>query len=183
VAKELKRLLSAQLQTALRGTEGVVLVNLGPMTVEKSSELRRFLRGKANGARLRIVHNRTARVAFREAGFPEKVATALEGPTAVAYGGDGATSIAKTLVEWTRTDKAVVLKGAVAEGEFYDAKGVQALARLPDRKTLRAMLCGAILGPARGLAVALAATPGGVARATKARIDAGGFPPDPAPGA
>jgi large subunit ribosomal protein L10 len=178
VAKELKRLLSSHLRDALRDSPGVVLVNLGPMTVEKSSELRKFLRGKANGARLRVVHNRTARVAFKEIGYPDTVGGALEGPTAVAYGGDGAPSIAKSLVEWARTDKALVLKGAVAEGEYFDAKGVQALARLPDRKTLRAMLCGAILGPGRGIAAALAATYGGVARATQARVDAGGFRAD-----
>ena len=39
--------------------------------------------------------------------------------------------MAKTLVEWCRTDKAVVLKGAVSDGEFFDGKGVQALAKLP----------------------------------------------------
>jgi large subunit ribosomal protein L10 len=178
VAKELKRLLASQLLEAIRGEDGLVLVDLGPMTVEKNGELRRTLRARANGARLRIVHNRTARAAFREAGFPEKVASALEGPTAVAYGGDGPTSIAKALVEWSRTDKAMVLKGAVAEGEYYDGKGVQALARLPDRQTLRAMICGAILGPARGIAAAVAAVPASVARASKARIDAGGFRAD-----
>jgi large subunit ribosomal protein L10 len=178
MAKELKRLLSSQLLDALQGADGVVLVNLGPMTVERNSELRRLLRGKAGGARLRVVHNRTARVAFREAGFPEKAASALTGPTAVVFGGEGPATIARTLVEWTRTDKAMTLKGAVAEGEFYDAKGVQALARLPDRPTLRAMLCGAILGPGRGIAAAMAAVTGGLARATKARADAGGFRAD-----
>jgi large subunit ribosomal protein L10 len=178
VAKELKRLLSSQLLGALKGSDGAVFVNLGPMTVEKTSELRKFLRGKASGARLRVIHNRTARAAFREAGYPEKTSTALKGPTAVVYGGDGPTSIAKTLVEWIRTDKATTLKGAVSEGEYYDAKGVQALAKLPDRKTLRAMLCGAILGPGRGIAAAMAANYGGLARATKARVDAGGFRAD-----
>jgi large subunit ribosomal protein L10 len=183
VAKQLKQFLASQLLDAIRDQNGVVLVNLGPMTVEKSSELRRHLRVKSNGARVRIVHNRTAKVAFREAGFPDRAATALSGPTAVVFGGDGPSSIAKSLVEWTRTDRAMVLKGAVSEGEFYDAKGVQALARLPDRKTLRAMICGAILGPARGIAAATNATYAGLARATKARVDAGGFAADAAPGA
>jgi large subunit ribosomal protein L10 len=178
VAKELKRLLASQFLDAIRGHDGVVLLDLGPMTVEKNGELRRTLRARANGARLRVVHNRTARAAFREAGFPDRISEALEGPTAVAFGGDGPTSIAKALVEWTRTDRAMTLKGAVSEGEYYDAKGVQALARLPDRATLRAMICGAILGPARGIAAATAAVSASVARASKARIDAGGFRAD-----
>src|SRR5947207_6296572 len=135
MAKTLKRLLSSQLQDAVRGADGAIFVNLGPMTVEQNIRLRGVLRQKAGGARLRVLHNRTARVAFREAGWNAKVDTILEGPTAAIFGGDGTAAIAKTIVEWARTDKAMVLKGGLAEGEFFDAKGVRALATLPDKKT------------------------------------------------
>ena len=181
MAKQLKTLLASQLLGAIRGSEGIVLVSTGPMSVEKATELRAALRKKAGGARLRVIHNRTARAAFKSAGYPEQVATALKGPTAVVYGGESAPSMAKTLVEWMRTDRAFTLKGAVSEGEFFDGKGTQALAKLPDKKTLRAMLCGALLGPARGLAATMAANYGGVARVVQARVDAGGFPADPTP--
>src|SRR5262245_35518056 len=171
-------MLSTQLQEAVKGSDGAVFVNLGPMTVEQNMKLRGVLRSKAGGARLRVLHNRTARVAFKEAGWNEKIATVLKGPTAAIYGGDGAAAIARTIVEWTRTDKAMVLKGALAEGEFFDAKGVKALATMPDKQTLRGMLAGAIAGPARGVASVLAASGASLARVMQARIDAKGFAAD-----
>ena len=178
MAKVLKQLLAAQLLKAVQGTDGAVFVNLGPMTVEQNMKLRGILRSKAGGAKLRVLHNRTSKVALKEAGFPSKVETILKGPTAAIFGGEGTTAIAKTVVEWTRTDKTFVIKGAVSEGQFLDAKGVTALAKLPDKKTLRAMLAGAVSGPARGVASVLAANGASLARVLKARIDAKGFAPD-----
>ena len=181
MAKILKQMLANQLLGALKGADGAVFVDPGPMTVEQTTRLRGVLRTKAGGARIRRIHNRTARAAFQQAGWPAKLAGVLKGTTAVVYGGEGTPTIAKTLVEWARTDKTLQMKGAVSEGEFYDAKSVsQTLARLPDKKTMRAMLCQALLAPARGLAVALAASGGGIARATKARVEKGGFAADAA---
>jgi large subunit ribosomal protein L10 len=178
MAKSLKRMLSSQLQDAVKGSDGAVFVNLGPMTVEQNMRLRGLLRTKAGGARLRVLHNRTARVAFKEAGWNDKVAGVLKGPTAAIFGGDGAAAIARTVVEWTRTDKLMVLKGALAEGEFFDAKGVRALATMPDKQTLRGMIAGAISGSARGIATVVAAPGASLARVLQARIDAKGFSAD-----
>jgi large subunit ribosomal protein L10 len=104
----------------------------------------------------------------------------LKGPTAIVYGGEGPNAIAKTLAEWSKQDKTLVVKGAVADGEFYDAKGVAALAKMPDKNTLRAMLLTGVLGSARGLATVLAAPGAGLARVLQARIDKQGFAADAA---
>jgi large subunit ribosomal protein L10 len=174
-------MLASQLQTAVKDADGAIFVDLGPMTVEQNMRLRGLLRQKAGGARLRVLHNRTARVAFKDAGWNESVAKILKGPTAAIFGGDGAAAIARTVVEWTRTDKTLVLKGGLAEGEFFDAKGVKTLATMPDKHTLRGMLAGAVAGPARGVASVLAAPGASLARVIKARIDANGFAADAAP--
>lgn len=179
MAKVLKKLLAKQVKDAVVDSDGAIFVNLGPMTVEQNMRLRGILRTKAGGARLRVLHNRTAKVALKEAGWPAKVETILKGPTAAVFGGEGATKIAKTILEWARTDKGLVVKGGVADGEFFDAKGVQALAKMPDKQTLRAMLAGAISGPARSIASVVAASGGGLARVLQARIDAKGFAADP----
>ena len=179
MAKILKKMLASQVLDAMKGTNGAVFVNVAPMSVELSTRLRGFLLQKAGGARLRVVQNRSARHALTSVGYPAKNADMMKGPTAVIFGGDGPTSIAKSLAEWVRQDKKLVVKGAVAEGEIYDGKAVTAvLAKMPDKNTLRAMLLGAISGPARGLAVVLGAAGAGVARATQARIDKQGFAAD-----
>lgn len=179
MAKVLKKILSSQVREAVKTADGAVFVNVSPMTVELSTRLRGFLQTKAGGARLRVVQNRTARHAFKDVGWPAKVGDILKGPTAMVYGGDGAATIAKRLAEWSRTDKTLVVKGAIADGEFFDAKGVAALAKMPDKTTLRGMIAGSILGPGRGLAVAIAGTGAGLARVLQARIDAKGFAADP----
>jgi large subunit ribosomal protein L10 len=179
VAKILKQLLASQVAAAVKDADGAVFVNVAPMTVEVSTRFRDFLVKKAGGARLRIVHNRTAKKALETAGWPAKVSGVLRGPTAIIFGGDGPAVIAKSLTEWVRQDKTLVVKGAVAEGEFYDAKGVtQTLARMPDKRTLRAMILSGVLAPGRGLATAVAAPGASIARALKARIDKNGFAPD-----
>jgi large subunit ribosomal protein L10 len=179
MAKVLKQLLASQVAAAVRDVDGAVFVNVAPMTVEISTRFRDFLAKRAGGARLRILHNRTAKKALQEAGWPAKLGDVLRGPTAIIYGGDGPAVIAKSLTEWVRTDKSLVVKGAVAEGEFYDARGVTGtLARMPDKRTLRAMMLAGVLGPARGLAIALSAPGASIARVLAARIDEKGFAPD-----
>lgn len=175
MAKQLKQLLASQLIKVLEGSDGAVFVNVAPLNMEQNTKLRIHLEEKAGGAKLRVLQNRTARAALRSIGFPDKVAAVLKGPTAVVFGGEGTTTIAKSLTAYAKTEKALVLKGAVSEGEFFDAKGVAALAKLPDKHTLRGMLAGAIIGSGRGLATAIAAPGAGLARVLQARIDKNGF--------
>jgi large subunit ribosomal protein L10 len=174
----LKTMLVKHLLHLLEGRDGAVFVDPGPMTVEANTRLRTMLATKAGGARMRVVHNRTARAALVGAGWPADVAKLLRGPTAMVFGGDGVLAISKSIVEWARGDKTFTVKGAVTEGEYYDAKGVVALSRMPDKNTLRAMLAGGIAGPARGVASVLNAPGSALARVLAARIDAKGFAAD-----
>ncbi len=180
MSKQLKQLLAGQLVTALKGSDGAVFVNVAPLTVEQNSKLRNHLHAKLGGAKLRVVQNRTARVALKQAGYPSTIDAILKGPTAVIYGGEGASSIAKSLTTYVRTEKTLVLKGAVAEGEFFDAKGVAVLAKMPDKRTLRAMLATGIISAGRGLAVTISGPGAGLARVLQARIDKQGFAADAA---
>ena len=174
MAKALKRMMVAEYEQALDGLDGVILLDTGPMTVEASQEFRRDLREKAGGARLKIIHNRTGRLALGRVLFGEDRAAleeALVGPSAIVFGGDGPIPIAKVLREWKRKFKPLRVKGGVAEGEVLAANEVDGLADLPDMPQMRAMLLSTVLGPARGIASSLQAVYGGIARALQARID------------
>ena len=174
MAKALKRMMVAEYEQALDGLDGVIVLDPGPMTVEASQEFRRDLREKAGGARLKIIHNRTGRLALKEALFgddPSVLQEALQGPSAIAYGGDGPIPIAKVLREWKRKFKPLRVKGAVSEGEILGAVEAESLADLPDVDQMRAMLLSTVLAPARGIAASLQAVYGGIARSLQARID------------
>jgi large subunit ribosomal protein L10 len=175
MAKALKLMLSAQLQDALKDSaSGLMVIDPGPMTVESAMEFRKDLREKAGGARLRIVHNRTARAAMQSLQYEDSgddVRTMLAGPSAVVYGGDGPIPIARVVRDWRLKLKKLKIKGAVADGEVMSREDAEGLADMPDLHQLHGMLAGAIASPARGIAASLAAMLSGMARVIQAHVD------------
>lgn len=177
MAKALKHLMVAEYSRAIQAAGGVIIVDPGPMPVERAEALRKDLRELAGGARIKVVHNRTVRRALEGTlygGHAEALAPVLRGRSAIVFGGAGPISIARVLRDWKRKYKPLHLKGGVAHGEILDGAGVDGLADLPDLPQLRGMLLAALIGPARGLAVSLQAVYGGIARALQARIDKAG---------
>jgi len=183
MAKALKRMMVAEYARELSELDGVIVLDPGPMTVEANEGLRRDLREKAGGARLKIIHNRTGRLALEQTLFgtaPEALKEALRGPSAIVFGGDGPIPIAKVLREWKRKLKLLRVKAGVAEGEVLAADEVDGLADLPGMPQLRGMLLSTVLAPARGIAASLQAVYGGIARALQARVDKEGEAPSDA---
>ena len=169
MAKELKQLMAQEVRSDLEAACNVLVVGIESMDAAKTHALRTTLRNA--GARLRVIHNRTCRFALEEA--RKGLGEYFLGPTALTLVPDEESdivSIAKTLVDAQR-QKSIRVRGAWVDGELLDRKGVEILAAIPDKKTLRGMLCSAILGPARGIAVSLQAVGGGLARCLQARID------------
>lgn len=178
MAKALKLMLASQLEDAIQTTDagGLLLIDPGNLTVAAAEEFRTDLREQAGGARLRIIHNRTARAAFKnmyqsEEQDLEELSSLLKGPSAVVYGGSGPIAIAKVVRDWRKKKKDMALKGAFADGEFMNPHDAEALADMPDLTQLKGMLASAIIGSARGIAVSLSAVYGGIARCLQARVD------------
>jgi len=167
--KELKRLIADELRHDLDGSPNLLVIGLLPMDAAANFDLRNQLRAK--GARLRVIHNRISGHALDEARRPlGELFDNTTGLTLVPGEEPDMGSIARTLVEVARK-KQIEIRGGFVEGQVLDKGGVELLARSPDKKTLRGMMCAAVLGPARGIAATLAAVPAGLARCLKARID------------
>jgi large subunit ribosomal protein L10 len=151
--------------TAVFADTSFVLVaqNKG-LTVADVSELRRRMR--AAGATYKVAKNRLATLALEGTRF-DGVKPLLKGPTALAWSMDPV-AVAKTAVEFAKTnDKFVVLGGALGT-QTLGADGVKALAELPSLETLRAQLVGLIQTPATRIAAVLQAPGGQVARVLSA---------------
>lgn len=178
MAKALKHMLASQLEADLdTSPAGLMLIDPGFMTMEANEAFRKDLREKAGGARMRVIHNRTARVAIGARGWDGDVdglTSTLSGPSAVVYGGDGPIPIAKVVRDWGRKQKDLKVKGAIADGEILLDADAKALADMPDLEQLKGMLAGAIIGTARGIAVSLQSVYGGLARCLQARVDESG---------
>lgn len=131
-----------------------VFVDYRGLTVEQITKLRDGLREK--NSQLKVFKNNFAKIAFDELKNDE-VAQYLSGPTAIALIKEDANESAKVLFDFAKDAPSLVVKGAWVDGELYDAAKIEALAKLPGRKQLIAMLMSAINGPARKLAGTLQA--------------------------
>ncbi len=178
MSKALKQMLASQLGADLDTSPGgLMVIDPGAMTVESNEAFRKDLREKAGGARMRVIHNRTARVAMTAREFDgdlDGLNAVLTGRSAVVYGGDGPIPIAKVVRDWSKKQKDMQVKGAVADGEVLLETEAQTLADMPDLEQLKGMLASAIIGAARGIAGSLHAVYGGLARVIQARIDGSG---------
>ncbi len=159
-----KREFVASLATAFAETSFVLVAQNKGLTVTDVSELRRRMR--AAGASYKVAKNRLATLALEGTRF-DGVKPLLKGPTAIAWSKDPV-AVAKTAVEFAKTnDKFVVLGGALGT-QTLDATGIKALAELPSLETLRAQLVGLIQTPATRIAGILQAPGGQVARVLSA---------------
>ena len=155
-----KREFVASLAAVFADTSFVLVGRNNGLTVAEVSELRRRMRGA--GATYRVAKNRLALLALDGTRF-HGLSPLLKGPTALAWSKDPV-AVAKTAVEFARTnDKFVVLGGALGT-QALNADGVKALAELPSLETLRAGLLGLIQTPATRIAGVLQAPGSQLAR-------------------
>jgi large subunit ribosomal protein L10 len=155
-----KRAFVASLASVFAETAMVVVTRNKGLTVAEATELRRRMR--AAGANFKVAKNRLATLALDGTRF-DGLKLLLKGPTALAWSADPV-AVAKTAVEFARTnDKFVILGGALG-AQMLDASGVKALSELPSLAELRARLLGMLQTPATRIAGILQAPGGQIAR-------------------
>jgi large subunit ribosomal protein L10 len=155
-----KRAFIASLASVFADTSFVLVSQNKGLTVADVDELRRRMR--AAGATYKVAKNRLAILALDGTRF-QGVSPLLKGPTALAWSVDPV-AVAKTAVEFARTnDKFVILGGALGT-QTLAPDGIKALAELPSLETLRAQLLGLIQTPATRIAGVLQAPGSQLAR-------------------
>jgi len=132
----------------LQGAAGVVIAhNLG-LNAADISDLRKKVRG-ANG-RFQVAKNTLIARALEGTQF-KALDDKLVGPTAIVYGED-IFALTKTIVGFAKTnDKLKVIAGAMGS-EMMDAKGVEALSKMPSLNELRATIIGLLQAPGSQIA-------------------------------
>jgi len=105
-----------------------------------------------HGARFSVVKNTLTRRAAEAAGV-EELKGFLEGPTAIAFVGDGdMVAVAKALNDSARATKILTLKGGILEGRPMSAEDVRDLAALPPVDVLRGQVLAAVIAPLNAIA-------------------------------
>ena len=144
--------------------EIVVLTHYSSLTVTQITELRRNLR-KA-GASYKVPKNTLARRALAGTKF-EGLADMLKGPIGIASSKDPVAA-AKVAHEFAKTNNKLIILGGALGTQMLDAKGVEALAKLPSLDEIRSKLIGLLQAPATKLARVLQAPAQQLVGVTKA---------------
>jgi large subunit ribosomal protein L10 len=150
---EAKQAAVAELVELLKEADTTIVSDHRGLSVADLHKVRRELRSK--DIQYRIIKNRLAKIAADQAGRAELIPL-LTGPSGIAIGGEAESSLATGLMVATKPFK-VENRGAAMNGETVDADAVKALAALPGRETLLAMLAGGMASPLSTMAGLLAA--------------------------
>jgi len=121
------------------------------MSVKEITELRRKLR--ACNAEYRVLKN-----TFTARALPESQSSlkpVLQGPMAVVFGYDDVVAPAKALSTFIKEAEKPKIIGGVVEGQYFEEKGINALAKLKSREELLADMIGKLKSPMYGLVGAL----------------------------
>jgi large subunit ribosomal protein L10 len=135
----------AELTERLKASETLMVADYRGLDVTQLNDVRTEL--LKHGARFSVVKNTLAKRAAEEAGVSDLVAM-LDGPTAIAFVGDGdMVAIAKALSDAARETKVLAVKGGMLDGEPITAEQVKHLGSLPPADVLRSQVLAVIVGP------------------------------------
>ena len=141
---EIKQPIVEEISEAIKDAQSVVLVDYRGLTVAQDTQLRKELREA--GVIYKVYKNTMMNFAFKGTDF-EALAPFLEGPSAAAISKTDATAPARVIAKFAKTAKDLEIKAGVVEGQFYDAKGMEAIASIPSREELLSKLLGSIQSP------------------------------------
>ena len=143
----------AALTEKLKNAAAGVLVDYKGINVADDTKLRKELREA--GVEYAVVKNTLLRFAAKEVGY-DALDSVLEGTTALALSDGDQVVAAKILTKYAEDSKGkFVVKAGFVDGGVIDAAKVAELGKLPNREALLSMLCSALQGNIRGLAVAI----------------------------
>ena len=145
-----------------------VVAEFSKVDVETVTKLRAKLRdGKVE---YKVLKNTLAKRAAKGTAV-EAIAEDFVGPIALAISYDDVVAPAKILSDFIKDMETIKVKSAVVEGRRVDAKGVQALAKMPGLPELRAQILGMLNQPAGKLVRTIAAPGSQLARVMQAHAD------------
>ena len=148
-----KKAVVAEVSAQVAKAQTIVLAEFRGVEVVNLTKLR--AQARKSGVYLRVVKNTLVRRAV--AGTPfEPLAAQMSGPLIYGMSADPVAA-AKVMNEFAKGNEKFVLKAGSYAGKVLDKASVQALASIPAREQLLAMLLGVMKAPVQGFAGTVAA--------------------------
>ena len=143
-AQRQKQIVIDEIKDKLDRAQSAVVIDYIGTTVAEADAMRKKLR-EAN-VDYTVYKNTLVKRAIVGTKY-EGLAEVLEGPSALAISYEDAIAPARVINGVIKEYKKMAFKAGVIEGDFYDAKGVEAIATLPSRDELIAKFMGSIQSP------------------------------------
>ena len=141
---ELKQPIVEEIKAQVEGAQTAVILNYSGVTVEQDTKLRKAMREA--GITYKVYKNTLMKRAFVGTEF-EALNASLEGPNAIAISKEDATAPARLVAKFAKEIPNLEMVAGVVEGQFYDAKGMQAISQIPGREELIGRLLGSMQIP------------------------------------
>ena len=141
---ELKQPIVDEIKAQVEGAQTAVILNYSGVTVEQDTKLRKAMREA--GITYKVYKNTLMKRAFVGTEF-EALNESLEGPNAIAISKEDATAPARLVAKFAKEIPNLEMVAGVVEGQFYDAKGMQAISQIPGREVLLGRLLGSMQSP------------------------------------
>ena len=143
-----------------------VICDFKGIKVAEVDQVRSQLRKE--GVEYQVVKNTLAGLAMSES-MRKALDPFLVGPTAIAFTTQDPTAPARILTKLAKDIAALKIKAGYLEGRALSVKDVEALASMPGKPALQAMLLGLFAAPATGFVRVLSGVPAQFARLLEAR--------------
>jgi len=134
----------SEITTDFQESTAAVLTEYRGLSVAQLKELRRSL---GQDTKYSVVKNSLTAIAAKEAGV-DAFDGQLAGPTAIAFIKGDAVAAAKSLTDFAKANKQLVIKTGYFEGKALNASEVAALAALESRELQLAKVAGVLKAPA-----------------------------------
>ncbi|MEA1917455.1 MAG: 50S ribosomal protein L10 [Campylobacterota bacterium] len=149
MTKTKKQEVIAELSESLKDANAVIMCDYKGLSVSVLEELRASARAK--DVKVQVVKNTLATIALKN--------NNLEGveikDANIFIWGEDAIATAKTVADFSKTNKTFAIRSAYIDGESADAAKVDAFAKLPGREELLGMLASVWMAPVRNFTIGL----------------------------
>ncbi len=174
MSKPIKEMIQAEYKQRFEGVDNALLIDIRGIGANDNNALRLGLVKK--GIRVTVVKNTLARKAFAGTGL-ELLGSALDGPSAIAWGAESVVEVARELTDWAKKLDELELKAAVLDGQLFEGEeGVKRLSTFPTRTEAQAKVVQLVLTPASNV-VGAATAPGsnilGIIKELQDRLEKG----------
>ncbi len=151
-----KALRVKELQEKASRAGAAIITDFKGMTVENTDALRVELRKV--GVDYVVVKNTLARIALKDTDHTVLLEVFNEN-CAIAFGYDDPVGLAKSLVDYAKGNKKLLIKSGSLEGKYLEADAINALAKLPSRPELLSSVLGTMNAVPTNLVGVLANVP------------------------